>query len=210
MILYHKLYDIDNNGSQTISKSLKPAYRAPKNKRANIVKNEIKALAQENLFILKRLLSKDSEYNTQKLEKEYQKYQKYKKSICHYPSINFYNSKNKNAPIVQSYKFNEKKEKKIETVKLPKIGGVTLKSTYKVFHTTHGTLDERYYKEAMKSSRLTSANKSKYKATKYETKNSLQELCLTYFVHNYPNQEDIVLIKGSHGINLKNIVNYLV
>ena len=28
---------------------------------------------------------------------------------------------------------------------------------------------------------------------KYETKNSLQELCLTYFVHNYPNQEDIVL-----------------
>lgn len=112
MILYHKLYDIDNNGSQTISKSLKPVFRYPKNKRAFIVKNEIRSLAQENLFILKRLLSKESEYNTQKLEKDFQKYQKYKKSICHYPSINFYNSKNANAPIVQGYKFNEKKRKK--------------------------------------------------------------------------------------------------
>ena len=37
-------------------------------------------------------------------------------------------------------------------------------------------------------------NKTINNIKKYETKNSLQELCLTYFVHNYPNQEDIVLI----------------
>ena len=37
-------------------------------------------------------------------------------------------------------------------------------------------------------------NKTINNIKKYETKNSLQELCLTYFVHNYPNQDDIILI----------------
>ena len=37
-------------------------------------------------------------------------------------------------------------------------------------------------------------NKTINNIKKYEIKNSLQELCLTFFVHNYPNQDDIILI----------------
>ena len=37
---------------------------------------------EENLFILKKLLSKNSDYSTQKLEKQYKQSQKYKKNIC--------------------------------------------------------------------------------------------------------------------------------
>jgi len=171
MILYQKLYDIDKNGRQTIAKSLKPVFRFKKNQREVYVKNGIKTLAQENLFILKKLLSKDSEYNFQKMEKEYQQSQKYKQNICHYPSINFYsyNSKDNNAPIVQGYNFEkDKKSKNDEKNKLPKLGGVTFKSNYRAFRTTHGNqLDEIYYKEATRSSRLNSTTKSRFKNTRY-------------------------------------------
>ena len=81
MIMYQKLYEIDKNGRQTISKSLKPVFRFKKNQREEFVKNGIKTLAQENLFILKKLLSKNSEYNTQKLVKQYQQSQQYKRNI---------------------------------------------------------------------------------------------------------------------------------
>ena len=37
-------------------------------------------------------------------------------------------------------------------------------------------------------------NKTINNIKKYEIKNELQELCFTYFVHNYPNQDDIILI----------------
>jgi len=37
-------------------------------------------------------------------------------------------------------------------------------------------------------------NKTINNIKKYEIKNILQELCFTYFVHNYPNQDDIILI----------------
>ena len=56
MILYQKLCDIDKNGRQTISRSFKPAFQFKKNQREVYVKNEIKTLAQENLFILKKLI----------------------------------------------------------------------------------------------------------------------------------------------------------
>ena len=79
MILYQKLYDIDKNGSQTISKNFKPVFHFKKNQREEYVKNEIKSLAQENLFILKKLLSKNSDYSASKFEKQYQQSQKYKK-----------------------------------------------------------------------------------------------------------------------------------
>lgn len=170
MILYQKLYDIDKNGRQTISKSLKPVFKFKKNQRDDYVKNEIKSLAQENLFILKKLLSKNSEYSTHKMEKQYQQSQKYKRNICHYPSIDFYTSKNNNAPIVQGYNFNVDKKAKTEEhngKQLPKIGGVTIKSSLGPFRLTHGALDERFYKEAQRSSRMNSTTKSKFKNTRY-------------------------------------------
>ena len=144
MILYQKLYDIDKNGRQTISRSFKPAFKFKKNQREEYVKNGIKLVAQENLFILKKLLSKDSEYSASKFEKQYQQAQKYKRNICHYPVIDFNNPKKNAEPIVEGYNFNKnKKDKKDVINKLPKIGGITIKSNYRAFHTSHGALDER-------------------------------------------------------------------
>jgi calcium-dependent protein kinase len=37
-------------------------------------------------------------------------------------------------------------------------------------------------------------NKTINNIKKYDTKNKLQTLCFSYFVHNYPNQDDIILI----------------
>ena len=76
MILYQKLFDIDKNSHKTISKSLKPVFRFKKRNREELVKNEIKSLAQENLFILKKILNKNSEYSAKKYEEQYKQSQK--------------------------------------------------------------------------------------------------------------------------------------
>ena len=164
MILYQKLYDIDKNGRQTISKSFKPVFQFKRNQREEYVKNGIKSVAQENLFILKKLLSKNSEYSASKFEKQYQQAQRYKRNICHFPCIDFQNPKKNGGPIVEGYNFSKnKKGKKDDINKLPKIGGITIKSNYRAFHTSRGALDERYYKEATRSSRMNSTQKSNYK-----------------------------------------------
>ena len=169
LILYQKLYDIDKNGRQTISKAFKPVFKFKKNQREQYVKNEIKLVAQENLFMLKKLLSKNSEYSASKFEKQYQQAQKYKKNICHYPCIDFSNIKKNNEPIVEGYNFNKNKRCKTDDItKLPKIGGTTIKTNNRAFRISHrGPLDERYYKEATRSSRMNSTQKSGYKNTRY-------------------------------------------
>ena len=178
MILYHKLCDIDRNSHKALSKSFTPAFQFKRNQREEYVKNEIKSLAQANLFILKKLLNKSSEYSVSKYEKEYQQSQKYKKIICRYPSINFTTPKNNNEPLVESYKFNtdHNKFKLGKYHKLPKIVGLSIKTNYKIFNTSttqgSGPLDHRYYKEATKSSRLSSTRRStNFRGTK-ETKKS--------------------------------------
>jgi hypothetical protein len=105
MILYQKLYDIDKNSHKTISKSLNPVFKFKKRNREEQVKNEIKSLAQENLFILKKILNKNSEYSAKKYEEQYKQSQRYKKMLCHYNSIDFATSKNNNEPIVQTCNF---------------------------------------------------------------------------------------------------------
>ena len=174
MILYQKLYDIDKKGRQTISKSFKPVFKFKKNQREVFVKNEIKTLAQENLFILSKLLSKNSEYSASKFEKQYKQSQKYKRIICQYPSIDFTNKKNNNGPIVQSYNFNTKNKRcKTDNYKLPKVGGITIKSNFKSLRTTHGgLLDRRYYKDAKRSGRMSGTQRTKYKNTRYSKKNT--------------------------------------
>ena len=46
-------------------------------------------LAQQNLYMLKRLTEKKSEYSVKKLEENYKKIQNYKKIMCNFPCINF-------------------------------------------------------------------------------------------------------------------------
>ncbi len=59
-------------------------------------------LAQQNLYMLKRLTEKKSEYSVKKMEEDYKKVQNYKKIMCNFPCINFnkpkrgYSSDNKN------------------------------------------------------------------------------------------------------------------
>ena len=46
-------------------------------------------LAQQNLYMLKRLTEKKSEYSVKKMEEDYKKIQNYKKIMCNFPCINF-------------------------------------------------------------------------------------------------------------------------
>jgi hypothetical protein len=169
-MLYQKLYDIDRNNPKSISKSLKPIFKFKKRNREEYVKNEIKSLAQENLFILKKILNKNSEYSAKKYEEQYKQSQKYKKMLCHYNSIDFWTSKNNNEPIVQSCNFCSTKK---ANQKLPKLS-FKQKSSFKVFRTTvsrGGNLDERYYKEATRSRKMSSTTRSKFRNTRYDDKN---------------------------------------
>lgn len=170
MILYQKLYDIDKNSHKTISKSLKPVFKFKKRNREEYVKNEIKSLAQENLFILKKILNKNSEYSAKKYEEQYKQSQKYKKMLCHYNSIDFSTSKSNNEPIVQSCNFCSTKK---SSQKLPKLSYLQ-KASQKAFRTTishGGPLDERYYKEATRSRKMSSTTRSKFRNTRYDEKN---------------------------------------
>ena len=50
-------------------------------------------LAQQNLYMLKRLTEKKSEYSVKKMEEDYKKVQNYKKIMCNFPCINFNKAK---------------------------------------------------------------------------------------------------------------------
>ena len=53
------------------------------------IKLGIMNLAQQNLYMLKRLTEKKSEYSVKKMEEDYKKVQNYKKIMCNFPCINF-------------------------------------------------------------------------------------------------------------------------
>lgn len=170
MILYQKLYDIDKNSHKTISRSMKPSYKIAKRTREEYVKNEIKSLAQENLFILKKILNKNSEYSAKKYEEQYKQSQKYKKMLCHYNVVDFSSSKTNtiNEPIIQTCTFGNTKK---PSEKLPKLGLFSQRYSNKAFRTTisrGGPLDEKYYKEATKSRKMSSTTRSKFRNSRYD------------------------------------------
>ena len=71
------------------------------------IKLGIMNLAQQNLYMLKRLTEKKSEYSVKKMEEDYKKIQNYKKIMCNFPCINF-NKKR----VFSSDHYNNKNEKK--------------------------------------------------------------------------------------------------
>ena len=105
MILFKKLLEIDKNKKKRLTKNFTTTTNLIKRNKRAYFQNEVKNLAQENLFMLKRLLEKTSSINNFKLMKDYEKNQEYKNNICFYPSINFF-SNNNNKPIIQSFYFN--------------------------------------------------------------------------------------------------------
>ena len=54
-VLYKKLYDIDKNGHKKAVKNMKPLFRYSKLTLDGNKKNEIIRVAQENLYMLKRI-----------------------------------------------------------------------------------------------------------------------------------------------------------
>ena len=149
MILYKKLLDINKKRPNIYSQNLAPVFNFKKKNKEILVQNQIKALAQENLFILKRFLERTSNINNRKLKEDFEKNQEYKNIICNFPSINFYNSKKTNGPIIESFNFNKEKSKNT-TNAFPSI--YKLSSFQYSKRTTHlNKLDEQYYKNAKKT-----------------------------------------------------------
>ncbi len=119
-------------------------------------------------------MNKNSEYSAKKYEEQYKQSQRYKKMLCHYNSIDFATSKNNNEPIVQSCNFCSTKK---SDQKLPKVG-FGQKSNTKCFRTTisrGGPFDERYYKEATRSRKMSSTTRSKFRNTRYDDKKIKKE-----------------------------------
>jgi hypothetical protein len=166
MIIYHKLADIDKTSRQNYLKLTKPAFRFKRNQREIYVKNGIKVLAQENLFMLKKLITQESEYKADKFEQIYQQSRIYKNNVCRFPSINFEASltRNSRSPLVQSYDINPKKYKVYNTEGyLPKINKnrtkfLSLQTKYAI---NNKELDPHYFKDAIKTNRTNKFNKSK-------------------------------------------------
>ena len=90
MVLYRKLFDIDKFGHRKAMKKMKPIFQFTKTTMAGNKKHEIIRVAQENLYMLKRLNERTSVYNVDKWNKDYEASQYYKRNHCQYPSIDFY------------------------------------------------------------------------------------------------------------------------
>ena len=146
MFIFQKLANIDNNSHKTYLKSMKPQYKIKRSTKDSLIINGIRSLAQENLFILKRLITQESEYSAEKFMKKFKESRKYKNNICHYPSINFYKTKTEAKPLIQTYESSPKRNK------LPKLNGssrrnfMTLQSKYSKYE-----LDPHYFKEAKRA-----------------------------------------------------------
>ena len=69
---------------------MKPIFQYTKATMAGNKKHEIIRVAQENLYMLKRLNERTSVYNVNKWNKDYEASQYYKRTHCKYPSIDFY------------------------------------------------------------------------------------------------------------------------
>ena len=148
MILYKKLLDIDKNRRKKISQNLASFLNTKKKNKEIHVQNEIKALAQENLFMLKRLLEKTSNINNRKLKEDFEKNQEYKNNICNYPSINFYKNAKISEPIIESFNFNKDKSKNNTNVfpTIYKMSSLQFNKRKNHFN----KLDEQYYKNVKK------------------------------------------------------------
>lgn len=89
--LYKRLNEIELKGCKTVFGKL---YRFEGNcKNKNEVKINMKDIAQENLYMYKRLLDKPPTYSLNKLLDDYTKNQYYKQNACRYQSIDFYNER---------------------------------------------------------------------------------------------------------------------
>ena len=107
-ILYDKLVSI-NKRDIKYSKLMTPGYISNHRNNEGYIKLGIMNLAQQNLYMLKRLTEKKSQYSVKKMEEEYKKVQNYKKIMCNFPCINF-NKKKRGYSSDNKDNINEKRE----------------------------------------------------------------------------------------------------
>ena len=107
-ILYDKLVSI-NKRDIKYSKLMTPGYISNHRNNEGYIKLGIMNLAQQNLYMLKRLTEKKSEYSVKKMEEDYKKVQNYKKIMCNFPCINF-NKKKRGYSSDNKDNINEKRE----------------------------------------------------------------------------------------------------
>ena len=88
--LFDRINNIYKRGDRRMEQLMKPGFEKNKKHNSGYKKLEILYLAQDNLTMLKRLTEKTSFYNFNRWEKEYEKSQYYKRTLCAYPSIDFY------------------------------------------------------------------------------------------------------------------------
>lgn len=167
--MYKKLLAIDKDTKNKIVKEPPPHLDFKKKHKEIYVKNEIKTLAQENLFMLKRLLEKSSNIDNKQLKHDFIKHQCYKSNRCYYPKIKYYysNKKNSNGPIVESFiighkkDINEKNDKKHNNSN--RLPALHKNSSLYMKGKIH-KLDGHYYRQvtkALKNSIIHRENKSK-------------------------------------------------
>ncbi len=79
---YKKIFTIQNKNKRQSTNCIFNTHR-----KDGYIKLNIMNLAQQNLYMLKRLYDQKSQYSAKKLEKEYQKFQSYKKIMSKFPGI---------------------------------------------------------------------------------------------------------------------------
>ena len=89
MVLYNKLYNIDKFGHKKHLQKLKPIFQYKQHTMGGNKKHEIIRVAQENLYMLKRLNERTSFYNVEKWNRDYEISQVYKRNHCLYSPIDF-------------------------------------------------------------------------------------------------------------------------
>ena len=127
---FKKLFDIKHNNN---FKKLNLDFNPLSHRKDGHIKLDIMHLAQQNLYMLKRLYEKKSEYSVKKMEKEYQSYQKYKKIMCKFPEINFSKTRglSSNSKTIIDSKF-LKSEKSDRSTFLPTINYINDGSMIKI------------------------------------------------------------------------------
>ena len=91
LLLYQKLQSLAMKNFNNIPLYTRNPSNSP-NRTLNSfsLKNQIRGIAQENLYMYKRLMERQSTYDANKWIKDYKQNQKYKNNVCKFPSINFY------------------------------------------------------------------------------------------------------------------------
>lgn len=143
-----------------MSKVMTPVYKLKKKNKQIFVQNGIKTLAQENLFILKRLLEQKGNIDNQKLKKDFQKSQEYKHNICNFPTINSNRIKRVNEKVNQNLHYSSNN-----------------KTLPAIVNSNNNKLNKRYYKEVLlkKNTNLIKKTKKIEKEKKLEKKDIMSD-----------------------------------